>query len=134
MDNMILFGGIVAGIVVVVSAAITYGLYGGVPTALVAAKPGQVYNFTYCQPHTGEPARYLARVLMVRQMTDTDINHLNVKSQYRRYDPSFLRTANLVTCQTADGKLRSFYAERTLNCRRPLLAYALFKLGVAAAA
>ena len=60
MDNMILFGGIVAGIVVVVSAAIAYGLYGGVPTALVAAKPGQVYNFTYCQPHTGEPSRYLA--------------------------------------------------------------------------
>jgi hypothetical protein len=134
MDNVILFGGIVAGIVVVVSAAITYGLYGGVPTALVAAKPGQVYNFTYCQPHTGEPARYLARVLMVRQMSESDIWHLNSNSQYRKYDASFLRTANLVTCQTADGKLRSFYAERTVNCRRPLLAYALFKLGVAAAA
>lgn len=133
MNNMILFGGILGGLFVVVVAGMAYGLYGGVPTALVTAKPGQVYNFTYRQPLTGTPARYMARVLMVRQMTDKDINHLNVKSQYRRYDPSFLRTANLVTCQTADGKLRSFYAERTKNCRRPLLATALFKIGVASA-
>jgi len=59
------------------------------------------------------------------------IARLNRKSRYRIGDPEFIRTANLVTCQTPDGKIRNFYAERVSNCRKPLLAKVLFKSGVA---
>jgi len=90
------------------------------------AKIGEIYNFVYRQPVTGTPERYLAKVIDVTTLSEDSIRNLNRRSNYRRFDPIFVRTPHLVTCQTPDGKIRNFYAERTSNCRRPLLAKFVF--------
>jgi hypothetical protein len=100
-----------------------YSVYGGRKADLTNAKVGQVFNFEYLQPLNGEPERYLAKVIEpVAILDDTRINLMNRRSNYRRNDPNFKRTNHLVTCQTVDGNIRQFYAERVVNCRRPLLA------------
>ena len=95
------------------------------------AVEGQVFNFVYQQPLHGTHERFLAKVIGKQTLTADQIARLNRKSRYRASDPEFIRTANLVTCRTADGKVRNFYAERVSNCRKPLLAKVLFKSGVA---
>lgn len=133
MDNFVLIG---AGVVVAIgllAAFLSYAVYGGVHGSLNSAKVGEVYNFTYEQPLHGEPERYLARVLDVHTLDDASIRRLNVRSRYRANDPQFQRTRHLVTCQTPDGTVRNFYAERTRNCRKPLFAGLLFSKATAAA-
>jgi len=132
MNDILLFGAVFIGIVALLVTAGTYAVYGGSHASLSNAKVGEVYNFEYEQPLHGEPERYLAKVVEpVYTMSQDQINRLNRRSRYRYNDPQFVRTSHLVTCETPDGNIRQFYAERAKNCRRPLLAGTLFKAGVA---
>jgi hypothetical protein len=131
MNDVILFGGIFAGVIAALLAFGVFHIYRGVNDSLSNAKVGTVYNFEYLQPVTGSPERYMAKVLDVNVMPEGYISILNRRSRYRRNDPTFQRTKHLVTAQTFDGKIRNFYAERTVNVRRPLLGGLLFKTGLA---
>jgi hypothetical protein len=131
MNDVILFGGIFAGVIAALVAFSVFHIYRGVHDSLSNAKVGTVYNFEYLQPVTGSPERYMAKVLDVNVMPEGYISVLNRRSRYRRNDPTFQRTKHLVTAQTFDGKIRNFYAERTVNVRRPLLGGLLFKTGLA---
>jgi len=133
MNDFVMVGGAIAVVVTAFTVFVMYAIYGGVHDSLRNAKVGSVYNFMYEQPVSGERERYLAKVLEVATLSEDSIRKLNRKSNYRRFDPIFVRTPHLVTCQTPDGKIRNFYAERTSNCRRPLLAKALFGTRFAAA-
>lgn len=125
---------VVGGFVVAaaVAAFLAYAIYGGSKGSLSSAKIGEVYNFVYEQPAKGDPERYLAKVLDVCTLDSNSIRRLNARSAYRRNDPQFVRTSHLVTCKMPNGSVRNFYAERTKNCRKPLLAGTLFKSGLAA--
>lgn len=131
MNDLMLFGGILAGVLAFMVGFSLFHIYRGVHGSLSNAKRGEVYNFEYQQPHRGEPERYLAKVLDVVTLDDTSIRRLNARSRYRANDPMFKRTRHLVTCKTPSGEVRNFYAERTRNVRRPLLAGLLFKTGTA---
>lgn len=131
MSDVILFSSILAAVAVAVVGFVFYSIYGGSKSSLANAQDGQVYNFVYNQPLHGTHERFLAKVIGKQTLTADQIAKLNRKSRYRINDPEFIRTANLVTCQTPDGKIRNFYAERVSNCRKPLLAKVLFKSGVA---
>lgn len=131
--NAVVISGIVMVVVGVFGLLAIYSVYGGVHDSLRNAKVGSVYNFMYEQPVTGDRERYLAKVIDVTTLSEDSIRNLNRRSNYRRFDPIFVRTPHLVTCQTPDGKIRNFYAERTSQCRRPLLAKALFGTRLAAA-
>lgn len=118
--------------VVFVTGMILFGLVRGIRDSLSNAKVGQVYNFEYEQPLHGEPQRVLAKVIEpVYTLDDTAIRRLNRRSAYRRNDPVFQRTHHLVTCQTANGEIRQFYAERARNVRRSILGGLMLKTGVA---
>jgi hypothetical protein len=124
-------GLLVAGVAGLVLFA-TYNTMRGVRGSLSNAKVGEVYNFDYEQPYHGESHRVLAKVIEpVYSLDDAAIRRLNRRSGYRRNDPVFQRTHHLVTCQTADGNIRQFYAERAKNVRRSLLGGVLIKTGVA---
>jgi hypothetical protein len=131
MTDTIVFGTIFTGVIACVLAFCAFHVYSGLTGNMSAAKIGDVYNFEYLQPHGGEPERFLVKVVGVNILTNNQINKLNATSNYRRYDPAFQRTNHLVTGQSADGKIRNFYAERVVNCRRPLLGGSLFKVGLA---
>ena len=131
MSDFVVLSGIAFGVVCVISAFVFYSVYGGSKANLANAVEGQVFNFVYQQPLHGTHERFLAKVIGKQTLTADQIARLNRKSRYRASDPEFIRTANLVTCRTADGKVRNFYAERVSNCRKPLLAKVLFKSGVA---
>ena len=131
MNDVILFGSIVAAVAVAVVGFVFYSVYGGSKASLANAQEGQVYNFVYEQPLHGTNERFLAKVIGKQTLTADQIAKLNRRSRYRAGDPAFIRTNHLVTCRTPDGKVRNFYAERVTNCRKPLLAGALFKSGVA---
>lgn len=132
MDNVFVVGGIFAVVAAALTGFLFYAIYGGRSTSLANAVEGQVFNFTYEQPLHGDPERFLAKVIGKQTLTADQIAKLNRRSRYRANDPNFIRTNHLVTCRTFDGKVRNFYAERVRNCRKPLLAGALFKNGVAA--
>lgn len=132
MNDMILFGSICAGVVALLVGFVAFHIYRGVNDSLTTARIGTVYNFEYLQPVTGEPERYMARVLEVHRFSEDWIARLNRSSRYRKHDPAFQRSKHLVTAQTPDGKIRNFYAERTRNVRRPLLGGVVFKSGLAA--
>lgn len=124
-------GFVIAGCVLAVVGLVFLAAY-GVPTdGLRSARVGEIYNFVYDQPLQGDPERFMARVLGVQMLDDASINRLNRRSRYRKHDPEFQRTRHLVTCRTSDGKVRNFYAERTRNCRKPLLGKMLFGTKVA---
>ena len=131
MNDTILFGSIFAGVAAVLVAFVGFHIYRGVRDSLTNARIGSVYNFEYVQPVTGQPERYMARVLEVHRFSEDYLTRLNAKSRYRRNDPEFQRSKHLVTAQTPDGKIRNFYAERTRNVRRPLLGGVMFKTGLA---
>lgn len=103
------------------------GMYSGENTSLSEAKVGEVYHFIYNQPATGSPERFLAKVVSVREMRDDELIRLDAKSRYRRYDDSFERSRHLVKCRTLDGKIRSFYAERTAWARKPRVAQYVYR-------
>lgn len=132
MDNVFVISGIVTAIAAAFAGFVFYSVYGGVRATLNNARIGEIYNFSYEQPVTGDHERYLARVLDVHKLDNNSINRLNAISKYRKHDPEFIRTNHLVTCEMPNGAVRNFYAERTTHCRRPLLAGALFKTGLAA--
>jgi hypothetical protein len=122
----------IAATVVAILGVVCFALfhvYRGVHDTLSNAKVGVVYNFEYEQPLTGEPERYMAKVLQVSNLSEDSIRRLNRTSRYRRHDGNFVRTTHLVTAQTPDGKIRNFYAERTRNVRRLLLGRVLFNNG-----
>jgi hypothetical protein len=131
MSDVVTLTGIAFAVVCAISAFVFYSVYGGSKASLANAVEGQVFNFVYQQPLHGTHERFLAKVIGKQTLTADQIARLNRKSRYRASDPEFIRTANLVTCRTADGKVRNFYAERVSNCRKPLLAKVLFKSGVA---
>lgn len=127
---------ILAGVFgVVLAGMVTFALfhiYSGVHGSLANARVGEVYNFEYLQPHHGDPVRVLARVVEPAcTLSDESIRRLNATSNYRANDPQFKRTRHLVTCETPNGEVRQFYAERAKNVRRPLLAGLLFRTGTA---
>jgi hypothetical protein len=126
---------VIAGMVCCVVAVVGFILFHvcrGTADTLSNARIGGVYNFQYEQPVTGDPERFMARVISVHRLSADSIQRLNRTSRYRKHDNQFVRTTHLVTAQTPDGKIRNFYAERTSNVRRPLLGGALFKSGLAA--
>ena len=131
MNDFIIFGSIAAVVMVGLGCFALFHVYRGVHDSFSNAQIGKVYNFEYLQPVTGEPERYMAKVLDVQVFTEDYIARLNNISRYRRYDTNFQRTKHLVTAQTFDGKIRNFYAERTVNVRRPLLGNFVFKSGLA---
>lgn len=131
MNDVFTIGVIGAGIAAVAVGFVLYAVYGGSKAVLANAQEGQVYNFVYEQPLHGTHERFLAKVIGKQTLTADQIAKLNRRSRYRANDPVFVRTNHLVTCQTPDGKVRNFYAERVTNCRKPLLAGALFKSSVA---
>ena len=116
-------------LVVSVAALVAFAIYGSKHTfSLSNAKVGDIFNFEYEQPYHGEHRRVLAKVIEpVYTLDDLTIKRLNRRSGYRRNDPVFQRTHHLVTCQTADGEIRQFYAERAKNVRRPLFGGVAFK-------
>lgn len=123
MENVLVIAGVVAVVVCSIVWFSVQAIYGGSRADLANAQVGQVFNFEYLQPLNGEPERYLAKVIQpVASLDNNRINLMNRRSNYRRNDPQFKRTNHLVTCKTMDGKIRQFYAERVVNCRRPLLA------------
>lgn len=122
----------VAAVVAGVVAFVVFHTFSGVHGSLSNARVGEVYNFEYEQPLHGDPDRYLAKVLDVHMLDDAQISKLNARSRYRRNDPIFQRTKHLVTCKTADGQIRHFYAERAKNVRRSLLGGVMIKSGLAA--
>jgi hypothetical protein len=131
MSETILFSAIFAGVVACVLGFVAFHIYRGFRDSLSNARIGSVYNFEYIQPVTGEPERFMAKVLEVHRFSDDWIARLNRTSRYRRDDPTFKRSRHLVTAQSPDGKIRNFYAERTRNVRRPLLGGVAFKTGLA---
>jgi hypothetical protein len=132
MNDAFIVGGLFAVVASGLFAFAVFHIYAGVRASLHTARVGEIYNFEYLQPLGGEPERFMARVIEpVYTLTQQDIDRLNRRSNYRREDSNFIRTNHLVTCQTADGKIRNFYAERVRNCRKPLLAAPLFKAGLA---
>jgi hypothetical protein len=108
-----------------------FHIYGGVNDNLASAVVGDVYNFRYQQPLTGDYQRYLAKVVSIRNMSKEEISRLNWTSDYRAYDKEFQRSPTLVTCEMSNGDYRQFYAERSDMCKRPMIAGLLFKAGVA---
>lgn len=131
MNDTIVFGAIFTGVVTCLTAFAAYHIYRGVHGNLASANVGEVYNFEYLQPKHGYPERFMVKIVGIHTLTEDQINRLNATSNYRRYDPEFKRTNHLVTGQSADGTIRNFYAERVVNCRRPLLGKPLFQAGLA---
>lgn len=128
--NVLIAAGVVAAVVAIGFAL--FHVFSGVHGNLAFARVGEVYNFQYEQPLHGDPDRFLAKVLSVNTLDEQAIRRLNARSRYRRNDPVFQRTKHLVTCKTADGQVRHFYAERAKNVRRSLFGGVLIKSGVAA--
>lgn len=95
------------------------------------ASVGEVYNFDYQQPYSGDTTRHLARVVSVRKLAPNDIARITASSKYRAWDSSFVRTETMVTCLMPDGRYRNFYGERTTSCRKSLAGKFLFATGLA---
>lgn len=131
MNDVFSYGLFAVGVGAAVILFALFHVYSGIKASLSTAAVGDVYNFEYLQPHKGDPERYMIKVLGVSKLTRGQIGRLNATSNYRKYDPIFLRTTNLITGESPDGTIRNFYAERVVNCRRPLLGGALFKTGLA---
>jgi hypothetical protein len=107
-----------------------YCVYRGVYSSLSTAYVGEVYNFHYLQPLTGEYERYLAKVISKRDMKE-QIGYLNATSNYRRHDSQFERSNTLVTCELSNGEIRNFYAERVKDCYRSIFGRLLYSTGMA---
>jgi|APGre2960657404_1045060.scaffolds.fasta_scaffold216566_1 hypothetical protein len=130
-NDILVYGGCVIGAMACLLAFSLYHVYSGTHGSLSTAKVGDVFNFEYLQPAKGDPERFLVKVLGVTMLDDNQIRRLNAKSNYRRNDSNFQRTRHLITGRSADGTVRNFYAERVVNCRRPLLGGTIFKAGLA---
>jgi len=81
------------------------------------AKPNSVYNFDYIQPLSGTRERFLAKVVSNESWTNDEIENLNVRSRYRKYDSMFARKGRLVNCVMPNGEYRRFWSDRVENCK-----------------
>ncbi|NDC19248.1 MAG: hypothetical protein EBZ87_03155 [Microbacteriaceae bacterium] len=131
MNDMIVFGCLFAVVSFCLITFFFYNTYRGVHDSLANASTGSVYNFRYFQPLSGDYERYLAKVMNVRKLSQSEISRLNWSSDYRRYDKDFQRSPTLVTCEMSNGDIRQFYAERSDMCKRTAVGNLLFKMGVA---
>jgi hypothetical protein len=122
---------LLVGSVVIITCLIGYNLYYGIRGDLKNAKEGEVYHFRYLQPSTGDYERHMVKVLKNITLTDEQIQRLNARSKYRRFDNSFRRTNHLVTGQSANGQIRNFYAERVDSCRKTGVGKLAFTMGIA---
>jgi hypothetical protein len=111
-----------------VLSLVLYHIYHGFKDNMNDAKVGDVLNFEYEQPKTGERPRYMAKILSIKTLSKQELQRLNARSKYRASDDEFIRTPRLVTARTADGRIRNFYAERTVRVRRPLFGKILFRV------
>ena len=130
MNNDMTIALIGAGAVILgVVALVAFNFYSGVKGNLANARVGEVYNFDYEQPLHGEHKRILAKVIEpVYTLGESSIKRLNRTSSYRRNDPVFQRTKNIVVCEMPNGDVRQFYAERAKNVRRSVIGGQLFKV------
>lgn len=129
-DDLVLFAVLGCVSVVAIAAYVYFHIYRGLHDSLANARIGDVYNFSYVQPLTGDYNRYLAKVVDVYKFDDYWLKRLNRTSSYRRYDDMFERSKTLVTCLMKDGTFRQFYGERCDMVRRPLFGGLLFKAGI----
>lgn len=104
-----------------------FNIYGGVYGSLASARVGDVCNFRYFQPLTGDYDRYLAKVVNIRKLDNFEIGRLNMTSDYRIFDKDFKRSPTLITCLMKNGDYRNFYAERSDCCKRSAIGGLLFK-------
>jgi hypothetical protein len=121
---------VICFVAAVIFCATFYCVYRGVYGSLSSASLGEVYNFHYLQPLTGEYERYLAKVISKRDMKE-QIGYLNATSNYRRHDSEFQRSNTLVTCELSNGEIRNFYAERVRDCYRSIFGRLLYSTGMA---
>jgi len=131
MNDMVMFGIIIVFACLILAYLIRFSIYRGVYGSLASANIGDVYNFRYFQPMTGNYERYLAKIVKIRKLEQHELSILNWTSNYRAYDKTFKRTPTLVTCVMGNGDYRNFYAERSDMCRRPFVAGLLFRAGIA---
>jgi hypothetical protein len=131
MNDVVLFAVLFAVVCACIGTFILYNIYRGVNDSLANATIGTVYNFRYFQPLSGDYERYLAKVMNVRKLSQSEISRLNWSSDYRRSDKDFQRSPTLVTCAMSNGDVRQFYAERSDMCKRTAVGNLLFKMGVA---
>jgi hypothetical protein len=131
MNDVLLFASCFAIVCGLIALFTLYNIYRGVNGNLASAHSGDVYNFRYLQPLTGEYERYLAKVVNIRKLDKFELGRLNFTSNYRVYDKDFQRSPTLVTCQMSNGDYRQFYAERSDMARRSAIGGLLFKAGVA---
>lgn len=131
MNDLIVLGVCFAIVMSLMAAFVFYNIYKGVYGSLADSYIGDVYNFRYFQPLSGDYERYLAKVVDIRKLTQAEISRLNWTSDYRRGDKEFKRSPTLVTCLMNNGDFRQFYAERSDMCRRSAIGGLLFKMGVA---
>lgn len=131
MNDLVSFGMCMLLACGIITFIMLYNVYNGVYGSLSNAVIGDVYNFRYFQPVTGDYERYLAKIVDVRKLSANEIERLNHSSKYRKYDGDFMRSPTLVTCEMSNGDYRQFYAERSDMCRRTAVGGLLFKAGVA---
>jgi hypothetical protein len=131
MNDFVLLGVMFAVVCACLTTFILHNIYRGVHDSLANASVGTVYNFRYFQPLSGDYERYLAKVMNVRKLSQSEISRLNWSSDYRRSDKDFQRSPTLVTCAMSNGDVRQFYAERSDMCKRTAVGNLLFKMGVA---
>ena len=77
MNDFVMIGGAFAAAVAVFTMFMMYSIYGGVHDSLRNAKVGNVYNFMYEQPVSGERERYLAKVIDVTTLSEDSIRNLS---------------------------------------------------------
>lgn len=131
MNDAFVFGVCLVCAVAALILFFLYNTYRGVHDSLANAVTGDVYNFRYFQPVTGDYNRYLAKVTNIRKLDDKEIARLNWTSDYRMFDKSFQRSPTLVTCEMNNGDYRQFYAERSDMCKRSAVGGLLFRMKVA---
>lgn len=131
MNDVLLFVSCFAIACGLIGMFMLYNIYRGVNGNLAVANTGDVYNFRYLQPLTGDYERYLAKVVNIRKLDKEEIGRLNWHSNYRNGDKTFQRSPTLVTCQMSNGDYRQFYAERSDMVKRSAIGGLLFKVGVA---
>lgn len=131
MNDFVILTSLFVIVCAIIATFFLHNIYRGVHANLASATCGDVYNFRYMQPVTGDYDRYLAKVLNVRKLSEKEIARLNFTSEYRAYDKDFYRSPTLVTCEMPNGDIRNFYAERSDMCKRTAVGNLLFKMGIA---
>ena len=93
----------------------------GYPTSLNKVRNGDVISFDYLQPHEDYRPRLFEQVVDRQPMTLEQISRLNSRSSYRRNDPIFERSGDLVTTKDKAGHYHHYYSNRGVRVRKHLL-------------